>query len=130
MRLQGNHLTQTNINSLSHPKTKRAECMSFLRESSLVSSRPIFYVFFFIFYWLFYLFAFQMLSPFPVFPPQIPYWVLPHPRMPTAAPWHSPTLGHPASTGPRASSPIDAGQGHPLLHMQLEPLAPPCVLFG
>jgi hypothetical protein len=44
--------------------------------------------------------------------------------------WHSPTLGHQAFTGPRASSPIDVQQGHPLLHMQLEPCVPPCVLFG
>jgi hypothetical protein len=38
-----------------------------------------------------------------------------------------PTLGHRTVTGPRASSPIDDLQGHPLLHMQLEP---PCVSFG
>jgi hypothetical protein len=29
-----------------------------------------------------------------------------------------------------ASLSIDAWQGHPLLHMQLEPWVPPCVLFG
>jgi hypothetical protein len=38
-----------------------------------------------------------------------------------------------ASSLPRtireASPPIDAWQGHPLLHMQLEPWVPPCVLF-
>ena len=45
-------------------------------------------------------------------------------------PWHSPTLWHWAFTGPRASPPIDAQQGHPLLHMQLEPWVPSCVLFG
>jgi hypothetical protein len=39
-------------------------------------------------------------------------------------------LGHQVSTGPRASLPIDARQGHPLLHMQLEPWVPSCVLFG
>jgi hypothetical protein len=48
---------------------------------------------------------------------------------PTSLPWHSPTLGHLAFTGTRAS-PIDARQCHPLLHMQLEPWVPPCVLFG
>jgi hypothetical protein len=37
-----------------------------------------------------------------------------------------PTLGHRAFTGPRTSTPTDAWQGHPLLHMQLEP----CVLLG
>ena len=49
-----------------------------------------------------------------------------HPPTPTSPPWHPPTLGHWAFTGPRASPPIDAQQGHPLLHMQLEP----CVLLG
>ena len=44
--------------------------------------------------------------------------------------WHSPTLQHQAFTGTRASPPIDAQQGHPLLHMQLEPWVPPCVLFA
>jgi hypothetical protein len=39
-------------------------------------------------------------------------------------------LGHQAFTGLRASLPIDVQQGHPLLHMQLEPWVPPCVLFG
>jgi hypothetical protein len=41
-----------------------------------------------------------------------------------------PVLGHRAFTGPRASLPIDFGQGHPLLHMQLEPCVPPCIIFG
>jgi hypothetical protein len=45
-------------------------------------------------------------------------------------PWHSPILGHWAFTGPRASPPIDDRLGHPLLHMWLEPWAPPCVFFG
>jgi hypothetical protein len=43
---------------------------------------------------------------------------------------HSPTLAHWAFTGSRASLPIDARQGHPLLHRRLEPWVPPCVLFG
>ena len=50
--------------------------------------------------------------------------------MPTSLSWHSPTLGHRAFTEPRASSPIDVKQGHPLLHMQLEPWVPSCVLYG
>jgi hypothetical protein len=33
-------------------------------------------------------------------------------------------------TEPRASLPIDVQQGHPLLHMQLEPWVPLCELFG
>jgi hypothetical protein len=43
---------------------------------------------------------------------------------------HFPTLGHRAFIGQRASPPIDDWLGHPLLHMQLEPWVPPCVLFG
>jgi hypothetical protein len=39
-------------------------------------------------------------------------------------------MGHQAFTEPRASSSIDCQQGHPLLHMQLEPMVPICVLFG
>ena len=50
--------------------------------------------------------------------------------LPTSLSWPSPTLGHRAFTGPRASPPIDVKQGGPLVHMQLEPLIPPCVLFG
>jgi hypothetical protein len=50
-----------------------------------------------------------------------------YPPSPASPSWHSPTLGHRAFTGPRASSPTDAQQGHhPLLHMQLEP----CVLLS
>ena len=44
--------------------------------------------------------------------------------------WHSPTLGHRTFSGPRVSSPVNARQGHPLLHMHLEPWIPPWVLFG
>ena len=49
---------------------------------------------------------------------------------PTSWPWHSPILGHTALTGPRASPPTDDQEGHPLLHMLLEPWVPLCVLFG
>jgi hypothetical protein len=41
-----------------------------------------------------------------------------------------PTWGHWAFIGPRVSSQINAQQGHPLLHMLLEPWVPPCGLFG
>jgi hypothetical protein len=51
----------------------------------------------------------------------------PPPTNSPSLPWHSPTLGHQAFTGPRASPPIDVCQGHPL---QLEPCVAPCVLFG
>jgi hypothetical protein len=49
---------------------------------------------------------------------------------PTHLPSHSPTLGNPAFTGPRASPPIDAQQSHSLLHMRLEPWVLPCILIG
>jgi hypothetical protein len=55
------------------------------------------------------------------------------PYLPTPAslPLNSPTLGHPAIlTGPRACPPIDAQQGHPLIHVGLEPWVSPCVLLG
>jgi hypothetical protein len=76
-----------------------------------------------------------MLSPFlisPPTPPHTPSLLLLLPNPPTLTPlfWHSPTLGHRAFSRPRASPPIDAQQGHSLLHMQLEPWVPPCVLFG
>ena len=69
-------------------------------------------LFLYFFYWIFYVFTFQMLSLFPVSPPE------------------PSTLGHNAFTGPRASSPADNKQCHPLLHMQLDPWVPPCILFG
>ena len=63
-------------------------------------------------------------------PPAASMRVLPtHLLTPTSPTWHSPTLEHQASTGPRVSPPIDARHGHPLLHMQLEPWVPPCVHF-
>ena len=78
------------------------------------------------------LFTFQMLAPFLVSPPKIPYPIslplLNNPPTPSLS-WHPPTLGHPAFSGPRASPPMDAQQGYPLLRMQLESWVPPCVLF-
>jgi hypothetical protein len=53
-----------------------------------------------------------------------------HPHIPTSPSWDSLTLRYLAFTEPRASPPTDAQQGHPLLHMWLEPWGPPCVLFG
>jgi hypothetical protein len=84
----------------------------------------------FFFFWIFYLFTFQMLSPFLVSPPETSYPILPppdsmrviptHPPTPASPHWHSPTLGHWAFPGPRASFLMDVWQGHPLLHMWLE----------
>jgi hypothetical protein len=84
-----------------------------------------------------------MLSPFPVShleppsplsPPPVIMRMVPlpptHSHLTTLAFPNSPTLGNCAFTGPRCSPPIDARQCHPLLHMQLEPWVPPCVLFG
>ena len=60
--------------------------------------------------------------PIPLPPPPASMRVFPHlPIHSHLPPWHSPTLGHQAFTGPRASPPIDVRQDHPLLHMQLEP---------
>jgi hypothetical protein len=66
----------------------------------------------FSFFFLDTLFTLQMLSPFQVSPPKILYPPSPSPlltNIPTPAswPWHSPTLGHRAFTGPRASPPLD-----------------------
>jgi len=68
-----------------------------------------------------------ILSPFPFF-----YEGVPPPQPPPSLPdiplhWGR---GDPALAGPRASPPIGAQQGHPLLHMQLELWVCPCVLFG
>jgi hypothetical protein len=75
-----------------------------------------------------------MLSPFLVSPLKstLPYPLplLPNPPTPTSWPWHSPTLGHRAFIGQRVPPNIDVQLGHPLLHMQLDPWIPPCVLFG
>ena len=77
--------------------------------------------------------------PFPGFPPGKPLSypcspasmrVLSHPLTPASLLWHSPTMGHRAFTGPRASPPTDARQGHSLLYMQLEPWVRPGILFG
>jgi hypothetical protein len=99
----------------------------------------VFFLFFSFF--IFYLFTFQMLFHFLISPLQkspIPSHLLlllwgcapTYPSIPVSPPSHSPTLGHQVFTGPRASSPIDAQQGHPLLCIWLEPWVPPCVLLG
>ena len=78
-----------------------------------------------------------MISKFPVTPPPIPSSALPPclyegalPPTHTLLPHHFPTLGHQTSPGPRTSPLIDVRQGHPLLHMQLEPWISPCTLLG
>ena len=106
---------------------------------SLISDTYVNIFFFFIAY---YLFTSQML-PHSRFDPRKPCATPPphasmrvyhhpptHPLLSISLLSHSPTLGHAAFIGPRASSPIDAQQSHPLLHMQMELWVPPCVLFG
>ena len=53
-----------------------------------------------------------------------------HPSTPASLLWHSPSLGHWDFTRPKASSLTDARQGHPLLHMRVEPWVPPRILFS
>ena len=57
-------------------------------------------------------------------------YYLTHPPTPVLLPWHSPTLGHRTTSGPRVTHPTDVQQGHPLPHMRPEPWVPPCVLLG
>jgi hypothetical protein len=95
----------------------------------------LFILFYFIlFYFIFGLFTFQMLSSFLISSPKLPYLLhftlRPNLPIPTFWPCHSPLLGHRTFTKPRASPPIDDQLGHPLLHMQLEPWVPPCVLLN
>ena len=45
-------------------------------------------------------------TPYPIPPPHDSMRVFPYPPTPASLPWYSPTLGHPAFTGPRASPPI------------------------
>ena len=77
-------------------------------------------------------FEFEMFPHFPLKKPlsHSPYPLLTNLLTSAFLSWHSPTLGHQAFTRPIASPLIDVPQGHPLLHMQLEPRVPPCVLFG
>jgi hypothetical protein len=80
-------------------------------------------------YFLYLHFKYYPLCRFPLQKPNIPPpltlllwgWSPNRPPTPHSLPWLSLILGHGAFTGPRASLPIDAKQGHPLLHMQLEP---------
>jgi hypothetical protein len=77
--------------------------------------------------------------PFPSLPSGTPLSLSPSPCFyedashPTTHFW-LPALAFPYTgtlslSGMRASPPIDVWQGHPLLHMHLEPWVPPCVLF-
>jgi hypothetical protein len=71
-----------------------------------------------------------MVSPFLVFPlkPHCPthFLLLSNPPTHDSLSWHSPILGHQAFSGSKASPPINVQQGHPLLHMEVEPWVPKC----
>jgi hypothetical protein len=74
-----------------------------------------------------------MLAPFQVSSPETPIPPSPSASMrvfPHLTTHPHPTLGHWAPTGPRAASPTDVQQGHPLSHMWPEPWVAPYVLFG
>ena len=78
-------------------------------------------------------FTFQMLSPFLVSSPKIPYSLStppsPQPTHSHFLNWNFPILGHRIFTRSRASPPTDGWLGHPLPHMQLETQVLPCVFF-
>ena len=81
-----------------------------------------------------FLFTFKTLPLSLISPPKTPY---PIPPPPAHQPIHShfpvlvfPTVEYQAFTEPRASPPIDVRQGHPMVHMRLDPWDPLCVLFG
>jgi hypothetical protein len=92
----------------------------------------LFYFSFFIRYFLYLHLKFYPLLSFPFQPPSIPspLPLLTNPPTPTSLSWHSPTLGHQVFSRPRSSPLIGDQQGHPLLHMQLEPWVPRFVVFG
>jgi len=85
-------------------------------------------VYTFFFFWIFFIYISNVI-PFPNFPTSpllyrcSPPQPLPLPTPPTP---HSPTLRGPALAEPRASPSIGAQQGHPWLHMLLEPWINPC----
>jgi hypothetical protein len=99
--------------------------------------------FFFPCYFIFSLFAFQMLSPFQVFPQETAYPIplgrtsmrvlLYHPHTPAFQPWHSPKLGH------QQHSTTTQAQGPFLTLIPIRPCSAtyvakpwvsPCALFG
>jgi hypothetical protein len=89
----------------------------------------------FFLFWIFligYFIYLHFKCPLSRFPPKSPYPIPPLPASMRVCPSHLTALTFPytgAFTGSKASPPIDAQQGHPLLHLQLEPWVPPCVLL-
>jgi len=99
------------------------------REHNTVIQKTYF-SFFFLGYFIYLHFKCYPLSsplpgPLPSSPASVKMLLLPPQHSGIPLHWRN----EPSFTGPRASSPIDAGKCHPLLHMWLEPWVPPCVLF-
>jgi hypothetical protein len=90
------------------------------------------FLFFFLIIIRYFFIYISNVIPFPHFPsksPPVPspLPLLTNPPTPASLSWHSPALRNQAWL--RVSPLIDVPQGHPLLHMQLEPWVPPCMLF-
>ena len=96
--------------------------------------KPDFFYYFFILLDIFFIYI-SNVFPFSGFPSEnhlslSPIPLLTNPPTPASLSWCSPTLGHQAFSGPRAGSPpIDVQQGHPLLHIHLDPWVTLCILF-
>jgi hypothetical protein len=70
-------------------------------------------------------------APYPMPPPTDSMKCVPtHQSNHSSLPSHFYTLGHPAFTGPRASTHIHAQHCHPMLHIRLEPCVPLWVLLS
>ena len=88
-----------------------------------------FSLFIFIRYFLSLHFKCYPLSWFSLWEPHIPSAItlFTNPPIPANLSWHSSILGYLSFSGPRPYSPFNV---HHLLHMQLDPRVPPCVLSG
>jgi hypothetical protein len=73
--------------------------------------------------------AFPLKTHYPIHSPPDSMRVFPHPPNPSFQSWHSSTLENQLSQDLRASPPVDVQQSHPLLHMWLELLVTPSVLW-
>ena len=117
--------------------------LKFCLQNYFVSNFISVWYIFLCFHCIFFSFSFQMLSSFPIPPPETPYPLLLLHAFMRVHPMHLPNNSHlPAlpfpyigesslqAKWPRASSPIDALKGHPWVHISLEPWVPSYVLLG